>query len=232
MIGFTRRAVVAVGAAALLTGSILGTAAFAADPAPAEGTPTAKTERANRAQEYGQSFLAKLAAALGVDQAKLTESIKTAGIETIDEAVAKGDLAQNRADAMKERIAEGRQSLVMPFGGRGGPMGGERGMPGKAGMSGVFGLRDGGAETAIAEKLGLTTDQLHEQLRAGKSLTDLATEKGVSADDLKAVATAAHKAHLDQAVADGKLTQAQADAMLERMESAPLLMMGGQRGRR
>ena len=36
----------------------------------------------------------------------------------------------------------------------------------------------------VADKLGMSTDDLRKQLRGGKSLDDVATEKGVSHDDL------------------------------------------------
>ena len=230
MAGITRRAVIAVGAAALLTGSVLGTAAFAADPAPTNGTPTAETQKANRGQEYQQSFLSKLAAKLGVDQTKLTDSIKGAQADTIDEAVQKGNLTKDQADAMKKRIADGQPGLMMPFGGRGGPMGGEHGERGMMGKGG-FGIGNGAVEKAIADTLKLSTADLQTQLKSGKTLSEIAKAQGVDEAALKTAAVAAEKAQLDQAVKDGKLTQAQADEMLKRIEAAPLMFGGMHRGR-
>ena len=71
---------------------------------------------------------------------------------------------------------------------------------------------------SLAKALGLTTDQLQAEFKAGKTVADLATAKGISIDKLTADLLAAHKEYLQKLVADGKLTQAQADAMIDRMD--------------
>ena len=71
---------------------------------------------------------------------------------------------------------------------------------------------------SLAKALGLTTDQLQAELKAGKTVADLAKAKGISTDKLTADVLAAHKEYLQKLVADGKLTQAQADAMVDRMD--------------
>ena len=89
---------------------------------------------------------------------------------------------------------------------------------------------------------------MQAEFKAGKSALDIATAKGISAEKLQADFLAAHKAALAQLVKDGKLTQAQADAMQERADDQdhPCLtsdvlpgqgagrggMMGGGRGGR
>ncbi len=65
----------------------------------------------------------------------------------------------------------------------------------------------------VAEALGLTVEEFDAALAAGQTPFALAQEKGV---DLQAVMQAAHAEILKQAVADGKLTQAQADAITQR----------------
>jgi hypothetical protein len=70
---------------------------------------------------------------------------------------------------------------------------------------------------AVADKLGLTSDQLTAGLNSGKTLAQIAEAKGVSRADLVAALEVAHKASLAQAVKDGILTQAQADTMLAQM---------------
>jgi hypothetical protein len=70
---------------------------------------------------------------------------------------------------------------------------------------------------ALAEKLGLTSDELTAQIKDGKTLAQIAEEKGLSTKDLAAVMETTMKAGLDQAVKDGQLTQAQADLMLQHM---------------
>gem|GEM_PF-421673 len=70
---------------------------------------------------------------------------------------------------------------------------------------------------AVAGRLGLTSDDLSVALNNGKTLAQIAGEKGVSRADLAAALETAHKDSLAQAVFDGKLTQQQADSILSQM---------------
>ncbi len=65
----------------------------------------------------------------------------------------------------------------------------------------------------LAEALGMTVDDLEAAL-AGQSLTDLMVERGIDTVTLRANAQAAYEAAVQRAVADGVITQAQADEML------------------
>ena len=57
-------------------------------------------------------------------------------------------------------------------------------------------------------------EQLHEQLRDGKSLADVAKAQNKSVDGLKAALKSELTAKLDQAVKDKRLTEAQKTKML------------------
>lgn len=72
---------------------------------------------------------------------------------------------------------------------------------------------------ATAEALGLTVEELDAELDAGKTLVQIAGEQGVDLEDVLAAREAARADIVAQLVADGKITQAQADWMLERMEA-------------
>jgi DNA-binding phage protein len=89
----------------------------------------------------------------------------------------------------------------------------------------------------LAEKLGLTSDELYAEVNSGKTIAQVAEEKGVSRIDLVAALETAHQNSLAQAVTAGVLTQEQADNifaqmagryewMLDNMGSG--VMMGGQ----
>jgi hypothetical protein len=65
----------------------------------------------------------------------------------------------------------------------------------------------------LATFIGVTTDELKAELRSGKSLADVAEAHGHTSDELVAAIVAAITTRLDAAVTDGKLTQAQADAV-------------------
>ena len=66
----------------------------------------------------------------------------------------------------------------------------------------------------IAELLGMTRDEIWAARIQGKTLADLAKEKGVDTQKLVDVLVAQQKTMLDQAVTDNRLTQAQADKWL------------------
>lgn len=70
---------------------------------------------------------------------------------------------------------------------------------------------------SLAKALGLTTDELNAELSSGKTVSELASDKGLDRAALVAELESAHKAGLAQAVTDGVLTQSQADAMLNQM---------------
>ena len=74
----------------------------------------------------------------------------------------------------------------------------------------------------VAEALGLTPDELFTQLHAGKTLEEIAEEQGVELEDVREALNAARiedrKEAIQQAVEDGKLSQEQADWMIEGLE--------------
>lgn len=89
-----------------------------------------------------------------------------------------------------------------------------------------------------AKALGMTEAELKTELEAGKSVADVAKAKNIDLDEVIAKLTAAFKAHLDEEVASGKHTQAEADAKLaefktrvtEMVNKAGLPMRGGKGG--
>ncbi len=91
------------------------------------------------------------------------------------------------------------------------------GMMGRGMMA--WGGQDAGCSEELTELLGMTAEQIQAARLEGQSLAQIAASKGVSVDDVVDAMMAAKKANLGQLVADGKVTQAQADFMLERMET-------------
>ncbi len=86
---------------------------------------------------------------------------------------------------------------------------------------------------AAAQKLGMTTQALMTELRNGKTLADVAKEKNVSTDDLKAAIVTAVNAQIDKAVTDGKLTKDQADkikAQVDKIDLTQSFGMGMRKG--
>jgi hypothetical protein len=89
-----------------------------------------------------------------------------------------------------------------------------------------------------AKALGMTEAELKTELQAGKSIADVAKAKSIDLDEVIAKLTAAFKTHLDEEVASGEHTQAEADAKLaefktrvtEMVNKAGLPMRGGKGG--
>lgn len=89
---------------------------------------------------------------------------------------------------------------------------------GRGGGRGGLG-RGGDALAIVAEQLGIEQTELVTELQAGKTIAQLAEEKGVSTDDIVAAVVAARQETLTSAVEAGNLTQAQADARLALLQA-------------
>lgn len=76
-----------------------------------------------------------------------------------------------------------------------------------------------GATEEVATLLEMTTDEIQAERQAGKSLVQIAAAKGVGEETLIKTIIDAKKVDLAKLVADGKLTQAQMDLMVERMQT-------------
>ena len=94
--------------------------------------------------------------------------------------------------------------------GRGqGRMGGMRGQA----SDGSSGLLHEYMINTMAQSLGLTAEQLQTRLDAGDTMWTIAQEQGISAETLTQLMAQARTDALSQAVADGTITQSQADFM-------------------
>ncbi len=69
----------------------------------------------------------------------------------------------------------------------------------------------------VAEALGLSVEDLQGRFEAGETAWTIAQEQGLTADAFGELMTQVHTDALAQAVADGLLTQEQADARLAHM---------------
>jgi hypothetical protein len=109
--------------------------------------------------------------------------------------------------------AQGRMGGNMP--------GAEYGMGRRGQMGGMRGQM-GGQQSLIAvaaDTLGMTQADLIAQLQGGKTVAQVAGEKNVALDTIVNAFVATRQARMAQAVAAGRMTQAQADAMLATMRA-------------
>lgn len=73
-------------------------------------------------------------------------------------------------------------------------------------------------EPIPADVLGMTVDELRDEIRSGKTIQELFEEKGLDYDEIAAQWLADHQACLDEAVAEGELSEEQAALLQERFE--------------
>lgn len=162
------------------------------------GTPPAER------QDKRSRFLERVASQLGINVATLQQAIKDARLEGVDEALADGRMTEEQATKARERINSGA------------------GDPGrfkerrqqrherKARVRGAI-VENAAAAIAISE------DDLKEALKAGKSIADVAADNGVALDDVKSRIISAAETKLGEAVAKGRIDQAKADEMLQKL---------------
>ena len=79
-------------------------------------------------------------------------------------------------------------------------------------------------KTQLAQGLKLTPDQLTTDLKAGKTLSDIATAQNVSATQLQTLVGTALQSGLKPAVDAGTLTQKQVDRLVKHYQSNPTLL--------
>jgi len=167
----------------------------------------------------GTTFLDRVAQKLGITTPRLQDAIKSAGSDQLDEAVKNGTMTQQQADALRQRLNTQTDNGNFGFG------------PGKGkgfGMDGGFGFGFMDSGQALADFLGISLDQLRTELSAsGATLATVAQANGKSRDQLKQFITDTAKSRLDQAVKDGKITQAQEDNLMSQLSSRLDQMIDG-----
>jgi len=120
--------------------------------------------------------------------------------EVLSDLVGKGTITQSQADAVQAGVDAKRQDHA-------------------SGPGGGFG-RNGSVKeqfSAVAKQLGMDPKDLLTELRSGKSLADVATAKGVDPQTVIDSLVAAANTKLDEAVSGGKLDQAKADEMKQKL---------------
>ena len=216
IIGFAVGAVAIAGAAVAVTASAAGfnlnlgrpsstspsnSAGLVSSPQDAAGTSAVCTD-----------FINHFTADLGTDQTKLNAAFQQAIAETLADQVKAGKLTQAQADAIKAKLA-GKDACSI----------------GPAFKSGTGDHANMGAFmqqllNAAASALGITPDALKADLQKGESLSQIAAAQNppVTEAQFRQKLIANLTPQLDQAVKDGKLTPAQEQKILQRLQSGPI----------
>ncbi len=184
--------------------------------------------------EFGQraGSLATIAKALGISESDLMTAIKSgktvADVATekrvalstvvdavvaeqttvLKQAVTDGRITQQQADARIAKLKTDLPTMLstkMPERPVGGPRGG--------------GFGPFGAPATIAKALGISESDLMTALKGGKTVADVATEKGVALTTVVDAVVAERTTALKQAVTDGRITQQQADDQLAKLKT-------------
>jgi len=123
--------------------------------------------------------------------------------DILDQMVAAGTITQDQADAIIAAI-DAKRSTDDAAGGQGDHGGHHRGPggPGFGGFGGLGGLagplQDG--LDAAAGAIGITSDELKTELEAGKTIADVATEKGVDVQTVIDAVVASETANIEDQV--------------------------------
>lgn len=157
-------------------------------------------------EDAGKAVIDDAAAQLGIEPSALSDALKQALENRIDEAVANGRLTQEQADRLEERLQSSEYPLLFGMGGhRGHGSGfgfGHRGAP-----FGHLGILE-----EAASYLGMTEAELRAELR-DTTLAEIAKEQGKTAAGLVDQLVATQTKRIDEALASGKLTDEQASEL-------------------
>jgi len=171
-------------------------------------------------EEESRAVVNDAAQELGVTPEQLTNALKTAMKNRIDEAVEDGRLTQEEGNRLKRAIDEGDVPMLGPaFGFRGGPgFHKER----------HFGPHHFGHLETAAEYLGMTEAALREALEEDdKTLAQVARDRNKSVDGLIDALVGQKRERINEAVEDGDLTRAQANEILEDVRRVTTDMVNG-----
>lgn len=145
--------------------------------------------------------LADVISTNGGDVAAVSAEIQTLLTERIETAVADGRLTGERADALLSNLESFIERAMN------GELREERGLTGRF-ERGVIGL--------AAEQTGLTPREILREIRSGKSLSDILTGNNVEVNSFIDAAVAQLTERTTTAVENGRLTQEEADALVQR----------------
>ena len=152
--------------------------------------------------ESGRS-LAQIASAQGKSVSGLEDVIYADAKTHLEQAVAAGKLTADQEQAMLAELKAQLDDMVNS----------------KGPQVTVKGVAVGPAGDAAASYLGLTPAELRQRLESGKTLAQIAADRGKSVEGLKATIVAGAKTEFDAAVAAGKITAVQEQEMLNELKS-------------
>lgn len=86
---------------------------------------------------------------------------------------------------------------------------------------GILSDYEGILDNALADVLNLPVSEIQAARDSGTTWAELADQQGVSLEDVQSAIADAHQAMIDQALADGAITQEQADTLSAHLQAGP-----------
>ncbi|KEQ23167.1 hypothetical protein [Paenibacillus tyrfis] len=122
----------------------------------------------------------------GLTEDALIQKLTDTETKAIDDAVSAGKITQDQADKRKSGLADQLKKAVTATK--------PQGQHGEKGERGAFGMM--GNPENLTKILGITQQELTDAMKAGKSLSEIAQDKGISRDQL----ISQIKSNLDDAI--------------------------------
>ena len=153
-------------------------------------------------------FMKHFAVEIGKSQAQINVAFQKAIADTLADEVKAGHLTQAQADTIKKKLANQTPCSLPSLAPRGD----------KTAIAAYMVQY----LTAAASALGVTETQLQTDLKNGQSLSQVASAQKVSEADFRNKLIANLKPVLDKAVSDKKITAAQEQTIVSRLQTGPL----------
>jgi hypothetical protein len=203
---------VAVGVAAIaVTASASGmTLNFNRTAAP-QSAPAGSVTAVDASSASAQctAFMKHFAVEIGKTQAQITAAFQKAIADTLADEVKSGQITQAQADTIKAKLAS-QTPCTLPT------------VRAPGGNKTAIGAYMQQYLAASASALGITQAQLTADLKSGQSLSQVAAAQHVSEADFRTKLVASLKPALVQAVTDKKITSAQEQTIISRLQTGPL----------
>lgn len=207
--GFAVGAVAIAGIAVVATASAAGMS-FGFRPNTSSQSDASLAAAQSRASSAAcGEFMSHFAVEIGKSQAQINAAFQKAIADTLADEVKAGHLTQAQADTIKKKLANQTPCSLPSLAPRSGNK-----APIAAYMAQYL--------TAAASALGVTETQLQTDLKNGQSLSQVASAQKVSEADFRNKLIANLKPVLDKAVSDKKITAAQEQTIVSRLQTGPL----------
>jgi hypothetical protein len=205
--GLAAGAVIIGGIAVVATASAAGlTLGFRPSSTALANDASLNAAQARVSSTVCSDFMKHFAVEISKTQAEINAAFQRAIADTLADEVKAGHLTQAQADAIKKKLANQTPCNLPRLEPRGAKL--------EAFMQQYL--------TAAASALGISETELKTDLHNGQSLSQIAAAKNVSEATFRTKVIAGLKPILDKAVADKKITAAQEQTILSRLQTAPL----------